>query len=63
MTATDIAADLKGEEIPLEARIIAIAEAFDAMTSPLSYKVPMSIGLLLLTSLERSQDPSSIRDW
>lgn len=35
--------ELKGEEIPLEARIIAIAEAFDAMTSPLSYKVPVSI--------------------
>ncbi len=35
-------AKLKGEQIPLEARIIAIAEAFDAMVSPLSYKVPMS---------------------
>jgi putative methionine-R-sulfoxide reductase with GAF domain len=35
-------AEIKGEEIPLEARIIAIAEAFDVMTSPLSYKVPMS---------------------
>lgn len=34
--------DLKGEQIPLEARIIAIAEAFDAMTSALSYKVPVS---------------------
>jgi putative methionine-R-sulfoxide reductase with GAF domain len=33
---------LKGEEIPLEARIIAIAEAFDAMISPTSYKVPLS---------------------
>jgi len=33
---------LKGENIPLEARIIAIAEAFDAMTSPFSYKVPVS---------------------
>lgn len=32
----------KGENIPLEARIIAIAEAFDAMTSPLSYKVPLT---------------------
>ncbi len=32
---------LKGEEIPLEARIIAIAEAFDAMTSQISYRVPM----------------------
>lgn len=35
-------ADLKGEQIPLEARIIAIAEAFDAMTSTQSYKVPVS---------------------
>lgn len=35
-------AEIKGEDIPLEARIIAIAEAFDVMTSPLSYKVPMS---------------------
>ena len=35
-------ANLKGEEIPLEARIIAIAEAFDVMISPQSYKVPRS---------------------
>ncbi len=33
---------LKGKDIPLEARIIAIAEVFDAMTSPMSYKVPVS---------------------
>jgi HD-GYP domain-containing protein (c-di-GMP phosphodiesterase class II) len=33
---------LKGEDIPLEARIIAIAEAFDAMVSETSYKVPVS---------------------
>lgn len=33
---------LKGEDIPLEARIIAIAEAFDAMTSKTSYKVPLN---------------------
>lgn len=32
---------LKGEEIPLGARIIAIAEAFDAMVSETSYKVPV----------------------
>jgi len=32
---------LKGEEIPLESRIIAIAEAFDAMTSKNSYKSPV----------------------
>ncbi len=34
--------ELKGADIPLEARIIAIAEGFDAMTSALSYKVPVS---------------------
>ena len=33
---------LKGEEIPLVARIISIAEAFDAMTSATSYKIPIS---------------------
>ncbi len=33
---------LKGEEIPLAARIISIAEAFDAMTSDTSYKIPVS---------------------
>jgi putative methionine-R-sulfoxide reductase with GAF domain len=33
---------LAGEDIPLEARIIAIAEAFDSMTSENSYKIPMS---------------------
>ena len=32
---------LKGNEIPLESRIIAIAEAFDAMTSKISYKSPV----------------------
>lgn len=35
------AMEMKGEDIPLEARIIAIAEAFDVMVSPSSYKVPM----------------------
>ncbi len=32
---------LKGEDIPIEARIIAIAEAFDAMISTTSYRVPV----------------------
>lgn len=41
-------AQIKGEEIPLEARIIAIAEAFDAMVSPSSYKVPVSFGDAIL---------------
>ncbi|HYQ47624.1 MAG TPA: HD domain-containing phosphohydrolase, partial [Thermodesulfovibrionales bacterium] len=48
------ASDLRGEEIPLEARIIAIAEAFDAMTSPLSYKVPMSIDAAIEELKEKS---------
>jgi putative methionine-R-sulfoxide reductase with GAF domain len=33
---------LKGEEIPLEARIIAIAEAFDVMVGDTSYKIPVN---------------------
>lgn len=34
---------LKGEKIPLETRIISIAEAFDVMVSKTSYKVPMTV--------------------
>jgi putative nucleotidyltransferase with HDIG domain len=33
---------LKGDDIPIESRIIAIAEAFDAITSSDSYKKPLS---------------------
>ena len=33
---------LKGEFIPLEARILSVADAFDAMTSPRPYRGPMS---------------------
>lgn len=33
---------LKGEEIPLEARIIAVADAFDAMTTEKPYREPLS---------------------
>ena len=33
---------LKGDEIPEEARIIAVADAYDAMTSNRSYRKPMS---------------------
>jgi HD-GYP domain-containing protein (c-di-GMP phosphodiesterase class II) len=32
---------LRGDKIPLESRIIAITEAFDAMVSKTSYKLPM----------------------
>ena len=33
---------LKGNEIPLEARIVAVADVFDALTSARSYKVAWS---------------------
>ena len=35
--------NLEGEEIPLAARIVAVADAFDAMTSNRSYRKNMSI--------------------
>ncbi len=35
-------AGLKGDGIPLVSRIISVAEAFDTMISPTSYKVPIS---------------------
>ena len=34
---------IEGEEIPLEARIIAICDAFDSMTSSSSYKIAVSV--------------------
>lgn len=45
-------AGLKGEDIPLGARIIAITDAFDAMTSDRSYRKAMSTERAL-TTLER----------
>lgn len=36
-------AGIAGEEIPLAARIIAVADVFDAMTQPRSYKEPMPV--------------------
>lgn len=38
---------LKGADIPLESRVIAIAEAFDAMVSEYSYKVAVSFDIAL----------------
>jgi HD-GYP domain-containing protein (c-di-GMP phosphodiesterase class II) len=33
----------RGEEIPLEARVLAVADAFDAMTSPRPYGPPLPV--------------------
>jgi HD-GYP domain-containing protein (c-di-GMP phosphodiesterase class II) len=38
---------LKGEAIPLFARILSVADAFDAMSSPRCYKDPISIDFVL----------------
>ena len=35
---------LKGEDIPVEGRIVAIADVFDAMTSKRPYKEPLPVG-------------------
>ncbi|MBT0654594.1 HD family phosphohydrolase [Geomobilimonas luticola] len=55
---------LKGEDIPLEARIIAIAEAFDAMTSASTYKQSMGMGEAvheLLTHAGTQFDPALVK--
>lgn len=45
---------MSGKEIPLESRIIAIAEAFDCMVSKQSYKVAVSFGIAV-QELQRSK--------
>ncbi len=57
-------AGLKGQDIPLGARIVAITDAFDAMTSERCYREGMSTGQALAT-LERFSgtqfDPAIVR--
>jgi HD-GYP domain-containing protein (c-di-GMP phosphodiesterase class II) len=38
---------LSGEEIPFEARILAVADSFDAMTTERPYRARLSVGLAL----------------
>ncbi len=56
-------AKLQGESIPLHARIIGIADAFDAMISPRSYKPAMSVDEAvkeLLLQKEKQFDPDIV---
>ncbi len=55
---------LKGEEIPLESRIISVADAFDAMTSDRPYRKALSIktALEILEKNEKFQwDPKIVK--
>lgn len=55
---------LKGEEIPLQSRIIAVADSYDAMTSERSYREPLSekAAVLELKRNAASQfDPEIVR--
>jgi HD-GYP domain-containing protein (c-di-GMP phosphodiesterase class II) len=54
---------LKGEAIPLEGRIIAIADAFDAMTSDRPYRKGMGLDIAIQRIMENSGtqlDPSCV---
>ncbi|HOX33618.1 MAG TPA: HD domain-containing protein [Spirochaetales bacterium] len=46
------AAGLAGEDIPLEARIVSVADVFDAMTTARPYKEPISPGIAVREILE-----------
>ena len=48
---------LKGEEIPMQARIVAVADAFDAMTTTRPYQKAMEVSYVL----ERLRDMSQKR--
>jgi HD-GYP domain-containing protein (c-di-GMP phosphodiesterase class II) len=43
---------LEGTSIPLEARILALADVFDALTSPRPYRSPLSLGKALKVMAE-----------
>ncbi len=54
---------LRGDQIPLPARILTVADAFDAMTSPRPYRSPRSLDAAigeLLQSAEAQFDPAVV---
>jgi putative nucleotidyltransferase with HDIG domain len=55
---------LQNEEIPMEARIVGLADTFDAMTSPRPYREPISLGTTLndiLRNTPHKFDPVSVQ--
>lgn len=66
---------LRGEEIPLEARIISVADVFDALTQPRAYHEPLSVPEALERIrggagtrfdpevVGRVEDPAVLRSW
>ena len=57
---------LKGDEIPMEARLISVADAYDAMTSPRPYRPPMShrqVLDILRREAGKQWDPDIVREF
>jgi len=55
---------LQSEEIPIEARIVGLADTFDAMTSPRPYREPISLGTTLSDILRNTPnkfDPAAVQ--
>jgi putative nucleotidyltransferase with HDIG domain len=55
---------LQYDEIPLEARIVGLADTFDAMTSPRPYREPISLGTTLndiLRNTPQKFDPTAVQ--
>lgn len=51
---------LSGEQIPLEVRIMALADVYDAMVSERCYKNPLSFeeaNLIIISSMGKHFDP------
>jgi HD-GYP domain-containing protein (c-di-GMP phosphodiesterase class II) len=47
-------AGIRGRSIPVEARLLAVVDAFDAMTSPRPYRQPLAVGAALVEIAECS---------
>jgi putative nucleotidyltransferase with HDIG domain len=59
-------ASLSGEAIPIEARIITVADVYDALTGVRSYREPVSreqANLELVQASGRQLDPAVVRAW